>query len=664
VPVLDTLAVHLKLQDAAFRTGMAANKGIFAAAERAFVGGAKRIGAALETGLKVGAAAGGAGLGFAIKTAIDLESQIGQVRKTTGLAGGDLKDFTDQVKDLSRSLPGASVEDLFSAASEGGRQGIQDPAALLEYTRAIGMIKVALSDIPIEESASSIGGLLTNYGLGTEKALGLASAINKLDDSSNAAGQDIMQGALAFSQMGELAGLAAHEGLALSAALLESKMSAENAGGAVSHILQKVATDQDRLAKLAGVSSQEYKAALEQGPLIALDKVVGGIKNLRETQGSAAAQLAIKDAGIVDLQDSQALLSLAQNWGGLAEKIAVAQEEMASGASIRKEVGISAEMTSNQLGLLWNQITLAADAVGSKFLPGLKALAKHLGAAADRFAAWAEGGSLDWIAQLGVDLADMFGGALEDWPGTIDLLGKLFDSLFARINVGIQKIRASLLESLADFQEQIPGGWAGDAKGTRLDAKIGVKSAENNQRKADAELGFAFSRQVTIGRNARSAIEVKRAAEIAGPPQPAPPPPINAIIEAEMQERDRAFKEGHGNARRKAPNPDEFENDPEFQLYLQGMGAEIQHYNFRMDGLRSKAGEEMARLGEEQQERNASLMERQYSVRSGSADDFASAIQAGVGKTGDIQKEIRDYNKRTAEAMERLMQEWAAIQLE
>ena len=80
-----------------------------------------------------------AGMENVVGAAVDLESKLSQVRKTTGLAGSDLGALRTQLEGLASTVGGMKFDELLGLASVGGRLGITGDK-VGNFARDMGMI--------------------------------------------------------------------------------------------------------------------------------------------------------------------------------------------------------------------------------------------------------------------------------------------------------------------------------------------------------------------------------------------------------------------------------------------------------------------------------------------------------------------------------------------
>jgi TP901 family phage tail tape measure protein len=636
VATVDTANVILRLSDAAFRSGLRS-------AQRALGASVSVMGRTAKVSLALAGAGGVLGGTLAIKEAADLETAIARVRKTTGLEGGPLGKFTDQIKELARTLPGVSTAELFEMAEIGGRLGIADkgPKALLDYVRALGMVRVALDDIPVEDAANGLARIQTLFKLPTETAFGLASAINKLADTTSATGGELIDLTQRIGMAGMQAGLTVEEVLALSAVMREVGISDEVGGTAISQVLSKMATEMKAFAELSGLSIQEFEDLLRKDAMGALELVVGKLAELDNIEGFQA----LDELGLVGGRVKSTFMALSEQMKMVRHHAAVANGEFQTGASILKEVKAMGETTWNQIRLLQNQFQLAAAALGTHFLPALKALTDHLGAALQRFSEFAEGGFFEGMAKGALAAADTFGGMLEKPREFVDVFLAALDILMSKL----EEFRLAIKKMFLEMTNRWGSNDAAIADAA-VEQWVAGKATKGRIRQFKTMLETARER----GEQSRERRAADRQAQLEaqapkGPPT-APLPGLNdalagignALKDAYMEEYRRQF--GGQPEPIPAPlTPEQVEANKERADRIAGSRFDVQ-------GMLADS-----RADAFQRATNVSIMD---------PDEFARSIDEGPNRAVELAKEQTDIMKRIDETLRQLKSEGFQVVVE
>ena len=183
----------------------------------------------------------GASLAIPIKAAMEFETGMTNVRKVVEGLGEDapFKEFSDQVLALGRELP-IAYDELTAMVAASGRMGIAKKD-LISYTREVGKMALAF-EMPAELVGSQMGKISNIYGIATTDIGKLGDAINKLDDTSSAAGKDIIDVLLRVGGTASMLNLSSEKTAALATTMLSLGSTAETSGTAINAFFNKLAT--------------------------------------------------------------------------------------------------------------------------------------------------------------------------------------------------------------------------------------------------------------------------------------------------------------------------------------------------------------------------------------------------------------------------------------
>jgi TP901 family phage tail tape measure protein len=348
------------------------------------------VGALWRNSFVVGAGAAGGAIVYAAKQAMDLESAYIQIAKASPWESGsrELGQFRAGIERLAKdpAMAGVSLDTLLGVGLTGAKLGVgeQGISALLDYVKGVSSLSLAFDDLPIERVAEEIGIISTIFGKGADHARFLGSAVDALADASVASAEHLFDVTERAASAGEQMGLTEGEVLGFSTTLLQTGMNAEAAGGALSRLYAKIAAEGPTFAESLGIDPKTFDA------MKAADKVKSVIAALgKQPVGSAGFQF-LQEMGIDNTRDRIALLNLANAEKELATFTGIANEELATGAHLQKSVAENSKAAWSSITLLYNQIRLLADSVGSAMLPGIKSLSAALGRLAGDLEAWVD----------------------------------------------------------------------------------------------------------------------------------------------------------------------------------------------------------------------------------------------------------------------------------
>jgi len=388
----------------------------------------------------IGGAAGGLFAG-GIQSAIEMESAMSKVRKTTGLSADEIERLKKELQSMSIRLAGSSLTELTEVAAIAGRLGINGVEDVASFTEAIAKIRIAMDDIPADEAANSIARILHVFNMGTGEALSLASAVNKLDDTSTASGRSILDVTRRLSGIASTMGLGAAETVALSTALLDAGVSAEVAGTTFTQVFAKMTKEPELFARVARKSAVEFSTTMKKSPLEAIKQVALGLRRL-SPEGKINA---LDSLGLKGTRVQASFLQFANTVDTLAGKVNIASREMKTMASIEAEVAVQAMTTKAQIEVMNNRLSIMADGIGRRILPSINALLQGLGQTGDSLAIMGRGDYMTYFVQNFKTLIESAIGPLEGFWNKV--------SFFARnLDIGWQAMGLSVMEFVDTFK--------------------------------------------------------------------------------------------------------------------------------------------------------------------------------------------------------------------
>ena len=287
-----------------------------------------------------------AGFALSIKTMItknaDLDDSLANIRKTTGMTTEEVKKFNMQFGKINTRT---GRQELREMAVVAGQLGIakQD---IFGFTESVDKLNVALGDEfkgGAEEVATEMGKLrnvLTDMKTTdvADDMLRIGNAVNELGAAGFATGPVVADFASRIGGVGIAMGLSSDEVLGLSATLQELNVNAERGGTAVVKILLKMTQNIDGFAKVAGMSTKEFKQLVNTDLYGAFVKVIEGS---RKSGASATALSAIiKELEVKGVGASEVFAKLGTNTDLLAEKVTLAGKSLQGTDSVMAEFNI------------------------------------------------------------------------------------------------------------------------------------------------------------------------------------------------------------------------------------------------------------------------------------------------------------------------------------
>lgn len=276
-------------------------------------------------------------IGNIIQRNADLSDSLADVRKTTGMTDDEVKELNKSLKEFDTRT---SRKELLALARDAGKLGITGTKDVEAFVRAADKINVALGEDLGQDALTQIGKLVNVFRLkekfGLEDAmLKVASSMNTLGASSEASEGYLVNFLNRMGGIAPMANISIDEVLALGATLDSLGQASEVSSTALSKLFINMAKEAQQYAKIAGVSTDEFKQKMNDNALEAFlmvlegaGKTEGGIIELTATLG---------DLGIEGGRATGVFGALAKNTDLLRSQMDIAKQSFDEGTSVIEE---------------------------------------------------------------------------------------------------------------------------------------------------------------------------------------------------------------------------------------------------------------------------------------------------------------------------------------
>jgi TP901 family phage tail tape measure protein len=315
-----------------------------------------------------GMAAGGAGLVYAVREAIDFQSAMADVAKVVDGTDEQIDALAESLKEMSMALPvGGGAQGLAAIAAAGGQLGISIDN-LERFTELVSKMAVAFN-MSSEQAGQAIARMMNVYNLSLERVGELADAVNVLGNTMATNEASIVEVMTRVGGTAKQFGLSAEQAAALAAAFTSLGKPAMVAGTAINALLSKLQTAgvqgaefQAALAEI-GLSGEELADSIREKPQQAL---MDFLQTLERLDGQKRSEILFKLFG-QEYQDDISLLvgSLNQYEAALGR---VSDKTLTAGA-LEAEFAKRAETAEAELQRLKNTVGVLATNIGSGILP-------------------------------------------------------------------------------------------------------------------------------------------------------------------------------------------------------------------------------------------------------------------------------------------------------
>ena len=338
--------------------------------------------AALGTkGIAAGAAIAvvSAGLAKSTSLAIDFQTGLINVGKTTDLEGRNLERLGDQIGALSVEL-GESSDELLRTAQAAGQLGVKGVDNIVLFTETITKLG-ASSDLAGEQAASTLARLLTITGENVDQVDRLASVIVRLGNNFATTESEIASTATriagATAAFDVSSAQAAAFGTAINQIGEQSEAGATQIGKAFRAIASAVDGGGDELrefATLMNISTDDLVTLFREDAVGAVVAFIDALGDIPAEQLSGR----LDELGLAGERGNRVFGNLAQNSDVLRDSLRAANEEVEKATALEQEFGRQLKAASRQGGRLGSALEEAGRIIGTGFVEDVSAGAEAL----------------------------------------------------------------------------------------------------------------------------------------------------------------------------------------------------------------------------------------------------------------------------------------------
>ena len=298
----------------------------------------------------------------------EMQEHVAGVSKYTGMAAKDVEELNEEFKKMDTRTGRAALNDL---AADAGRLGITGKKDVLDFVQAADQINIALGEDLGEGAVKNIGKLANIFGddkrMGLKQAmLSTASAINELAQNSSASESNILDFTTRLSAMAKTAGLTQAQVMGLGAMFETQGLNAEVAATALSKVMQKIGSDTEKMAKMAGLNVKEFSNLVQTDMNAALIEFAKGIGRLG---GITEVSPALKELSLTGSGVSSVVNILAQNLDKVATQQDLATRAFNEGTSATNEAAKANSTAAANLEKARNRAAELQQTMGEQLYP-------------------------------------------------------------------------------------------------------------------------------------------------------------------------------------------------------------------------------------------------------------------------------------------------------
>lgn len=309
-----------------------------------------------------------------------MEEEMANVRKYTGQTTEEVHEMNEEFKRIDTRT---SRERLNQLAGDAGRLGIKGKQGIMDFVDAADKINVSLGDDLGENAVKNIGKLAQTFG--EDKRMGLrgamlatGSAVNELSQNSSAAAGYLVDFTARMAGVSNQANIAQTAIMGYAAVLDENMLRDETASTALTNFINKMFTDTEKFANMAGIKVKDFSDLLRTD---ANQAVITFLKAMKEKGGFAELAPLLNDMNLSGQRAVSVLTVLANRVDDVQERQKLANVEYQKATSILNEFNVQNNTVQARLDKRRKQFHDLSVELGERLLP----MAEHTMSLASAF---------------------------------------------------------------------------------------------------------------------------------------------------------------------------------------------------------------------------------------------------------------------------------------
>lgn len=308
--------------------------------------------------LAAGSYAVGAAMLQTVKAAMDYETALAQISRTSGMTGIALQQFSGELRDMASTIP-IAFADISEIATLGGQLNISKDN-LGDFTTAVAQFGMT-TNVQAGTAAEAFGrlnGLLPDVN---DNYDALGSSILNVGVNSVATESDIIGTATQIAAVGSQAGFSADEVIGFAAAMRSvginpylSRGGLTRIFGVISNAIAEGGASLNEFAALSGRSADSFQSDWRDDAATTFIDLLKGMEGAR--QGGEDLYQTMNRLGVVNSQDRQVLAVLSQNYDELTSAIGYANEGFTEGTQLQSAFDIQAGTLASKIQMLVNSL--------------------------------------------------------------------------------------------------------------------------------------------------------------------------------------------------------------------------------------------------------------------------------------------------------------------
>lgn len=359
--------------------------------------------------------------GYAGKMAVDFDTALANVRKTSDLTEAQLEDLAKSALEMSKTQP-VSAETILNVEALGAQLGISNDR-LEDFAKTVSGLDIA-TNMDAETAATEMARFANIVGMTEDKFSNYGSTLVAIGNNMATTESEVSQMAQRFASAGAQAGLSEAQILGMSGAMSSLGIKAEMGGSALSQVFVSIGNavssggaELEAFAKRAGMSAGQFRAAWETDAAGAFNSLIEGIG--AATAAGEDMNAIMAELGFTQIRQSDVMRRLAGSTEAvtgkqsvLAGALALSTQAWEQNTALQSEVDKKNESMAARLEVFKNKIDAIAITVGRPlvdaliaFLDAIDPVVQGVAGAAQAFADMDEASQRNVVAMAGLAAA-------------------------------------------------------------------------------------------------------------------------------------------------------------------------------------------------------------------------------------------------------------------
>lgn len=351
---------------------------------------------------------------YAGKTAIQFDTAMANVRKTTNMSNEQIEKLARSAQNLSTKQP-VTAETLLNIEALGAQLGVAHDK-LESFAEVTSGLDIA-TNMNFETAGKEMAQFANITQMSQDQFKNYGSTIVDLGNHLATTEADISAMALRLAGAGTAAKFSQADILGMSGAMSSLGIKAEAGGSAMTRIIQDISKNVangsdvvEEYARVAGMSADQFADAWRNRPMEAMEALVEGLK--RTSDSGEDMNVTLEKLGINNVRNSDTMRRLANAGDLLRNSVDRANTAWEQNTALQNEVDQRNESLASRLQVLKNKVDAVAISIGRPLadaaisaLEACDQLIQGVGDLADAFSKMDTGKQQFVLAMVGIAAA-------------------------------------------------------------------------------------------------------------------------------------------------------------------------------------------------------------------------------------------------------------------